>query len=266
MFVLSKIVGALSEPVTLFVLVMAAGTTLSFSRRWAGWGRRILAVTLILSAIPSVLPLERWFIAGLENRFPVPSSMPDHVDGIIILGGAVEPVVSAARGQVALNSAVSRLTALIPLAQRYPDARVVFTGGSGSLLDQEFKEATYVKAFYQQINFDSGRIVFEDQSRNTRENAVFSKRLMAPKPGETWLLVTSAFHMPRAVGCFRAVDWPVTAYPVDYMTTGRTGWAWSDLRFSPARGLGGLTIIWHEMLGLVSYRILGWTTSVFPSP
>ena len=134
------------------------------------------------------------------------------------------------------------------------------------MLDQELKEATYVKDFYQQINFDSGRIVFEDQSRNTRENAVFSKQLMAPKPGETWLLVTSAFHMPRAVGCFREVDWPVIAYPVDYLTPGRIGWAWSDLRFSPARGLVGLATIWHEMLGLISYRILGWTDSVFPSP
>ena len=266
MFVLSKIVGALTEPVTLFVLVMALGTALSFSRHWAKRGRRILAVSLILAAIPSVLPLERWFVTWLENRFPAVTELPDHVDGIIILGGAVDPVVSAARGQIAVNSAVSRLTALIPLVHRYPDARVIFTGGSGSLTEQEFKEATYVRDFYRQIDFDPGRIVFEDQSRNTRENAVLSKPLMEPKPGETWLLVTSAFHMSRAVGCFRAVDWPVLAYPTDYATTGKTGWAWSDLRFSPARGLGGLATIWHEIQGLISYRILGWTDSVLPSP
>lgn len=266
MFILSKIVGILTDPVTLFVLVTAVGTALGFSRRWAGWGRRVLVSALIVAAIPSVLPLERWFFALLENRFPAPQIMPEHVDGIIVLGGAVDPVISEARGQITVNSAVSRLTSAIPLVSRYPDAKVIFTGGSGAVLSQGLKEATYVRAFYQQINFDAGRIVFEDQSRNTRENAVFSKQVMTPRPGETWLLVTSASHMPRAVGCFRAVGWPVIAYPTDYQTTGRTGWAWSDLRFSPGRGLLGLAAIWHELLGLVSYRILGWSSSVLPSP
>ncbi|TAN58535.1 MAG: YdcF family protein, partial [Magnetospirillum sp.] len=264
MFVLSKVVGALSEPVTLFTLLVALGWLLSYSRRRMVLGRRILAVSLGLVAIPAVLPLERWFLVVLENRFPSPEALPEKIDGIIVLGGAVNPVVSAARGQVTANGAVTRLTALVPLVHRYPEARVIFTGGSGAVLDQEFKEATYVKEFYRQIDFDADRVVFEDQSRNTRENALFSKDLMAPRAGENWLLVTSAFHMPRAIGCFRAIGWPVIAYPTDYQTTGRMDMAWSDLRFSPGSGLGGLSTMLHETLGLISYRLTGWTDTLLP--
>ncbi len=265
MFVLSKLVGVVTEPLTLFYLVMVFGFVLTLSRRRRGLGRRILAVTLGLVAIPAVLPLERWFMVALENRFP-PPVLPEHLDGIIVLGGGVNPGISAARGQVTLNSAGTRMTVMVPLAHSHPEARLIFTGGSGSVLEQQFKEATYVKDFYRQIGFDADQIVFEDQSRNTRENAMFSKELMAPKPGETWLLITSAFHMPRAVGCFRAVGWPVIAYPTDYTTTGRNGWEWSDLRFSPGTGLSGLRTIVHETVGLISYRLLGWTDALLPAP
>ncbi|CAA7624473.1 YdcF family protein [Magnetospirillum sp. SS-4] len=266
MFVISKLVGALTEPVTILVLVMGLCWMLLRSRRFARAGRRLMGATLAVVLALAVFPVESVMMTALENRFPPPASMPERVDGIIVLGGGINPVISAARGRVALNSAASRLTALIPLARRYPEARLIFTGGSGALLSQEIKEATYVKDFYMEIGFDPDRIVFEDQSRNTHENAVLSKEIMAPNPGETWLLVTSAFHMPRAVGCFRAAGWPVVAYPVDYATTGRGEGGLSDLRFSVAAGLGGLRTVAHEMLGLVGYRLLGWTESVFPAP
>ncbi|MDO8606300.1 MAG: YdcF family protein [Phaeospirillum sp.] len=266
MFILSKVVGALTDPITVFYLLMALGCLLLHSSRRATLGRRILVVTLGLVAVPAVLPLERWLMVALENRFPLPVTLPEHIDGIIVLGGAANPVVSAARGQVALNSAATRLTALVPLANRHSEARLIFTGGSGSMLEQDLKEAKYIIDFYNQIGFDAGRVIFEDQSRNTRENALFSKDLMAPKPGETWVLITSALHMARAVGCFRAVGWPVIAYPTDYQTTGQSGWKLSDLRFSPGGGLAGLRTILHEALGLIGYRLQGWTDTLLPMP
>lgn len=266
MFVLSKLVGLLSEPITVFYLVMVLVCLLSYSRRRMNLGRKILAASLGIIAILAVFPFERWFMVALENRFPLPDALPDHIDGIIVLGGGVNPSITAARHQVTINSAGTRMTILIPLANAHPESRLIFTGGSGSVLEQEFKEATYVEEFYRQIGFDPGRIVFEDQSRNTRENALLSKEIMGPKPGETWLLITSAFHMARAVGCFRAVGWPVIAYPTDYTTTGRPEFAWSDLRFSPGNGLSGLRTVSHEILGLISYRLLGWTDTLLPSP
>jgi len=266
MFLISKIVGSLSDPFTLFYLAALLACLLLHVRRQAGPGRRILSLTLGLVFVPAVVPLEKWFTVMLEDRFVMPSPLPGHVDGIIVLGGAIDPVVSRARGQLVLNSAVSRLLAVVNLSRLYPDARVVFTGGSGSPLDQDDKEAPYAAEFYRQIGFDARRIVFEGQSRNTHENALLAKAVMNPKPGEVWLLVTSAFHMPRAVGCFRAEGWPVVAYPVDYHTTGRWHLGWSDLRFSPGAGLGGLAVTVHELLGLASYRVLGWTDSLLPAP
>jgi uncharacterized SAM-binding protein YcdF (DUF218 family) len=264
-FVLSKLAGALTEPVTLFALLMAASWLLMLSRRFVRLGRRLMGGVLAIVLVMAVVPVESMVMTALENRFPQPD-LPDRVDGIIVLGGGINPVISAARGQVSLNSAATRLTALVPLARRYPEARMIFTGGSGTLLSQEVKEAVHAKEFYRQIGFDPERIVFEDQSRNTRENALFSKDIMTPEPGETWLLVTSAFHMPRAVGCFRAIGWPVIAYPVDYGTTGRDGLGWADLRFNAAAGLGGLRTALHELVGLLAYRLLGWTGAIVPAP
>jgi uncharacterized SAM-binding protein YcdF (DUF218 family) len=265
MFVLSKLVGALTDPATVFVVLMAASWLLMLSRSFVRAGRRLMGGLLAVILVLAVIPVESAVMTALENRFPQPD-LPHRVDGIIVLGGSINPVISAARGQVSLNSAATRLTALIPLAKRYPEARMIFTGGSGTLLSQEFKEAGYAKEFYRQISFDPERIIFEDQSRNTRENALFSKDIMMPKPGETWLLITSAFHMPRSVGCFRAIGWPVIAYPVDYGTTGRDEFGWADLRFSAAAGLGGLRPILHEAVGLLGYRLLGWTESILPAP
>lgn len=266
MFILSKAVGILSDPFTLFYLVVVSGCLLLRFRRTRGAGRTVLGFALTVVALLALVPFEKPLVTWLEDRFPPPGEMPAHVDGIIILGGGLNPILSAARAMPSLNSAAARMTAAIPLAQRYPDARIIFTGGSGAALEQRFKEARYVADFYREIGFDPGRIVFEDQSRNTRENALLSKQIMAPRPGETWLLITSAFHMPRSVACFRAVGWPVTAYPVDYHTTGESGLDWSDLRFSVAAGLGGLSLILHEAMGLIGYWLAGWTGSILPDP
>lgn len=266
MFVLSKLVGMLTEPITVFYLLMVLGCLLMYSRHRIKLGRKILTVSLGVVTIAAVVPFDRWFMVALENRFPPPAALPEHIDGIIVLGGGTNPSISAARHQVSINSAATRMTALVPLANRHPEARLIFTGGSGSVFEQEFKEAIYVKEFYEQIGFDTSRISFEDQSRNTHENAVFSKQLMGPKPGETWILITSAFHLARAIGCFRAAGWPVIAYPVDYLTSGRTSFGWADLHFNPGTGLSGLHTVIHEVLGLISYRLLGWTDTLLPSP
>ncbi|EME70857.1 hypothetical protein H261_06484 [Paramagnetospirillum caucaseum] len=266
MFVLSKLLGYVTDPATVFLLLVIAGWLLTLSRRWLRAGRTVLGVTLLTVVVLSVVPVERWAMTRLEGRFSAPDPLPDRVDGIIVLGGAISPALSAARGQVAVGSAVTRMTALFPLARRYPEARLMFSGGSGNAFDQTLREADYAEIFYRDLGFDTGRIVFERDSRNTRENATRAKEIMQPKPGETWLLITSAGHMPRAVGCFRAVDWPVIPIPVDYNTTGRPGPWWSELRFSPQKGISGLGPLIHEGLGLVIYRLMGWTDALLPQP
>jgi uncharacterized SAM-binding protein YcdF (DUF218 family) len=256
MFILGKIVGWLADPSNLFFLAAALAWRM-LPRRG---GRRLLGAALACVLVLGVLPFDRWGVAYLEDRMAPPQRMPAHVDGIVVLGGAIDPTQSVARGQVAVGGAVERLTELIPLARRYPEAKLVFSGGSGRVLDQDNREADWVHRFYRDIGFDDGRVLYERDSRTTRENAVLSQQLARPRPGETWLLVTSAMHMPRSAGCFRAVGWPVVPYPVDYQTSG-TGMDW---RF--AFNLSGYAGLVHEAIGLVSYRLAGWTEELLPAP
>ena len=123
-------------------------------------------------------------------------------------------------------------------------------------------EAADARATFLQIGFDPARVIFEDQSRNTQENVAFSRALAQPQPGESWLLITSARSMPRAVGVFRRAGWPVIGYPVDYGTPGKTGFV---LDFDLTPGVNRVEGALHEWIGLFAYRILGRTDALFPS-
>jgi uncharacterized SAM-binding protein YcdF (DUF218 family) len=152
---------------------------------------------------------------------------------------------------------------LVELARRYPETHVVFSGGQGWLAGTDLTEAKVMRGFLRTHGLDERRLIFEGQARNTYENALLAKPLAAPQPGERWLLVTSAFHMPRAVGAFRQVGWPVIAYPVDYRTSGEF-----ELLVAPDAGQR-----WRELdqavqswIGLIAYWLSGRITTLFPAP
>ncbi len=262
-FTASKILWILSQPGNLLLIGLCLGVVLMATRRWRKAGRRLMGVTVVVGLVVAVLPLGAWLIGPLEDRFPTVTETPARVDGIVVLGGIIDPLVTASRGQVAVGGAVERLLAFARLARQYPQARLVFSGGSGSLTRQDLKEARFVDPVLRALGLDAGRVMFEDQARNTHENAVLSRGLAGPRPGETWILVTSAFHMPRAVGSFRAAGWTVLPYPVDYMTrAGQT----AGLQFNFAGGLGTFGAGLHEWLGLAFYRLTGKTDAFFPAP
>jgi uncharacterized SAM-binding protein YcdF (DUF218 family) len=267
LFVLSKLLWALVQPGNLLLLLLAVGAIgLLLGYRLLGtW--LVCLVTTALVAI-TFLPIGAWLLSPIENRFPVPE-LPERVDGVVMLGGAVEIYASAGRGQTALNEAAERVTTLIELGKRYPEARLVVTGGVGRLVGAPINPAQALKDFYRQQDFDVDRILFEDQSRNTIENAVLTRQLVQPKPDERWILVTSASHMPRSVGVFRQAGWPVIAYPVDYRTTGRTDrWILLDRLAQPSvsDALFELDIAIKAWVGLVAYRLMGRTSALFPAP
>ncbi len=260
MFTLSKIVGVLIDPSWWLTggLLLGALLWLAGRARAARWP---FGLALLIAAVAGLTPVGSHLAAVLEERFPA-APAPAQVDGIVMLGGLVNPELSAARGTPALNGAAERLTVFVELARRYPDAKLVFSGGSGSLRRPELKEAPLVRRLVASLGLDPARILFDDQSRNTHENALESLRLARPGAGETWLLVTSALHMPRAVGCFRAAGFPVTAYPVDHRTL-PGGHHWLP---GLAAGLAGIKAATHELMGLLAYRLLGRTNSLFPAP
>jgi uncharacterized SAM-binding protein YcdF (DUF218 family) len=258
-FVLSKVFWAVAAPGNLLVLMLVVGTLrLSGRRRRRGF-RLVATATIGLLAI-ALLPIGQWLAMPLESRFPTPE-LPQRVDGIIVLGGAVVPAISRTHGQVALNDAGERLVEALALARRYPEAQVLVAGGDAALLPRdEPPEAALMRDLLVEQGIDSARIRLEERSRNTVENAVFSREIAQPAPGQVWLLVTSAAHMPRAVGCFRHIGWQVVPYPVDYRTEAspRPGFLLSE-------HLALFDVVVKEWIGLLAYRILGHTDEVFPA-
>jgi uncharacterized SAM-binding protein YcdF (DUF218 family) len=261
-FVLSKTVAFLLLPSNLILLIGLAGVILLFTHhRRLGRSLCVLAIALLL--IVGFLPVGATLDSILENRFPVWDPARGAPDGIIVLGGAINPVLSQARGQVALADSAERVTVVAKLARDYPKARIVFSGGNAALFPQAPPEADFVLPLWESFGIARDRVMLETRSRNTAENAAFTKALIQPKPGERWLLVTSAQHMPRAIGCFRRVGFAVEAYPVDWHT--RPHW-----RFALSRSIGGgLTrtdLAAHEWGGLVAYWLTGRTSALLPAP
>ena len=260
-FELSKILGLLIDPLNAIVLLLVIATIFL----WRGKplaARRLLTLIVALFIALIVFPLGDLLLGPLEERFPQPSSMPTKVDGIIMLGGAQQPRLTNAHGQPAMNGGAERMTTFLALARQYPEARLIFTGGSAALLHADVGEAETVHLFLRQQGFDAGRVLYETRSRNTYENAVHSKALAQPKAGERWLLVTSAANLPRAIGVFRSIGWPVQAMPCDYHSLPPE---WPVFN-SPLDSLVEISNGLHEWIGLVVYYITGKTSSFFPQP
>lgn len=263
-FILAKIFGFFALPSNILISLGLLGIVL-MATRFARAGGRLAMASLVITAIAGWSPLGNALILPLEERFPPWDASRGMPNGIICLGGALDTVVSPERGEVALNEAAERMTAIAELAQRYPQARIVFTGGSGRLVyGGTTTEAELAARLFASFGIAKERVTLEDKSRDTLENARFTRELVNPKPGERWLLVTSAHHMPRSVGLFRAAGFPVEAFPVDYRTRG----AVDLLRpFSPlSDGLRRTDTAMREWVGLIVYRLTGRTAELFPAP
>jgi uncharacterized SAM-binding protein YcdF (DUF218 family) len=262
-FILSKILGFFALPSNLLISFGILGVVL-LCTRWTRLASWLVVTSLVLLAVAGLSPLGNVLMLPLEQRFPPwdPSRGPPA--GIVVLGGAISPEVSDARGVIALDEAAERITATVELARRYPDARIIFSGGNSNLIEAGPVEAALAVREFEALGIPHDRISAEEQSRNTVENAVFSRLIADPKPGERWLLVTSAYHMPRAIAVFRAAGFPIEAYPVDWRTRGTID-ALQPFG-SLAAGLERTDVAVREWVGLVVYRITGRTMELFPGP
>lgn len=262
-FILSKFLGFIALPSNLLIEIGIVGVLLLFTqyRRLASW---LVVTSIVLTAVVGWSPLGNILILPLEQRFPPWNSSDGPPNGLVVLGGAITPDVSAARGTAALNEAAERVTAAAALARRYPNTRIVYSGGSNAVLADRIPEAPFAVAELEALGVAHDRITAEEQSRNTIENAVFSRLLAQPKSGERWLLITSAYHMPRAMAAFRAAGFAVEAYPVDWRTRGPidSGRPFGAL----SEGLRRTDEAAHEWVGLLGYWLTGRTKELFPAP
>ncbi|GJL80188.1 MAG: hypothetical protein NPINA01_31770 [Nitrospinaceae bacterium] len=261
-WILSKLLWDLLAPEKVVLFLLVLGAILIWTRRSEA-GRWLISLGTILLLIPVVFPLNNFLLKPLEERFPVPAELPETIDGIIVLGGSERSVITSTRGQPSLNQAGERLTTFIALARRYPQARLVYAGGAGSLYKQNYKSNETARQLFLQLGLNPDHVLFDEKARNTAENAANILNLIEQKPEGNWILITSAFHIPRAVGIFRKLGWNVIAYPVDYQTSGQLKLDWkvaslhNFLEFS--RGL-------HEWTGLFAYWMTGKTLELFPKP
>jgi uncharacterized SAM-binding protein YcdF (DUF218 family) len=262
-FLLSKTLGTMLMPVNFLIGIGVLGSIL-FATKYAKFGRGLVTASVLLLALCGFSPLGRMLILPLEERFPPWDPARGAPDGIVVLGGAIDPDLSAALGRPALGRSGDRIVATAELARRYPDARIVFSGGNANLVgDDSAKEADYGLSMLEDLGVAKGRLVAERLSRNTVENAEFTKRIANPKPGERWLLVTSAYHMPRSIGLFRKAGFQIEAYPVDRRTSKSDVFQFSSVS---TNGLDRTDIAMREWIGLVAYRLTGKIDDLLPGP
>jgi uncharacterized SAM-binding protein YcdF (DUF218 family) len=263
-FLLSKTLGRLLLPSNLLIGLGIVGLILLLTR-FVSLGRKLVVASVLLLAICGFLPIGKLLLYPLETRFPPWDDTRGAPDGIVVLGGAIEPDMSAVHGAPVFGPSIDRIIAAAELAHRYPNARIVFSGGNGGLdPSDQAREADFALPLLESFGITKDRLIMERRSRNTLENAEFSKAMVAPKSGERWLLVTSAYHMPRSVGIFRKAGFAVEPYPVDW----RLGARDDLLRFSIffIGGLGRIDTASREWMGLIAYWITGRTSEFFPGP
>lgn len=259
-FYLSKLAWTLLSPDALLLLCLLLGFLL-LRTRFQGLARKLIGLSLAAFFLIACLPVDEWLIYPLETRFPTQPPLTQAPTGIVVLGGAIDGLRSASWQQPELNGAGERLSAAVTLARRYPDARIVFTGGSGLPRYPTYREADYARDWFLSQGLPEGRVFFESSSRNTWENALYTKAMVSPSDDEHWLLVTSASHMPRAMGIFCQQGWAMQAWPVDQRSSpGHL----LRLEFDFANNLQGLTRALYEWAGLTVYALTGKTSQWFP--
>ena len=264
-FLLAKVLWFLLQPSSLMVVAVLAGTVLA-ATRWRRLGRGLLWGAAIAFLICGLSPLGDVLIQPLEDRFPRAEidRLGPSITGIIVLGGGEDQRAAGSPQLAALNEAAERYTEAVVLARRLPDARLIFSGGSGALLATGPTEAETAGRLFEALGVASDRITLESKSRDTYENAQFTARILSPTPNQRWLLVTSAWHMPRAMGCFRRAGFAVEAWPVDYRTPRRLDM--TRIHNSVPEGLRRIDFVTREYVGLVIYYLTGRTDALMPGP
>jgi uncharacterized SAM-binding protein YcdF (DUF218 family) len=257
---ITTLIDHLVSPGDLTLLLLTVGVALSWFNRTKKAGITLSTMALLVFLLIEYLPVARWTTAPLENRFAAVSNLPSHVDGLIVLGGAVDPSTTFVRKLPTLNSEAERMTEFIRLAKLYPQAKLVFAGGAGSLDPQPaMSEADVARMFFVQQGLDPKRVIFESRSQTTYENVLFAKAKVHPRPSETWILISSAQDVPRCIAVFRKLQWKVIPKSVAYKSNSENGGHLGSNLKSLDRSM-------HEWIGLLFYRLTGKSDELFPRP
>ncbi len=261
-WILSKVLWELVSPHNLALILLLLGVVFIWGQRQR-LGRSLLSLAALMLLTFSLFPVNVVLLKPLEERFTAPSELPENISGIIALGGSEKARITMNRGQPSFNKASERVLTFVALARRYPDAQLVYASGPGKLSQQNSDPADTARQLFEQLGLGLNRIRFDSKSRNTVENAVNAYQILGGEPEGNWVVITSAYHMPRVVGIFRKVGWNIIPYPVDYQTSGEWKYDW---RFGKISNFVEFSKVLHEWLGLTVYWMTGKTSEFFPRP
>jgi len=257
MFIAAKFLAFATQPLAWAALLLTLGLLLHQPTRTFGHrGRGLVTSALLILLLQGWEPLPDALLRRLETTYPViKSGTPlQAFTGVVVLGGALEPsYVLKGNEQPALNSAAERMTMPVSLQRQFPHLSLLFTGGDGELFAEGLSEAERAKIFFDSLGVSPQKVIYESKSRTTFENAALSARLQGVDPSKPWLLLTSAYHMPRSMASFKKVGWNVTPYPVDFQSGEATPW----LQYSIAQGARKWKLALHETFGLWAYQLSG---------
>lgn len=260
-FVLSKIFWMLAQPLNALCFLGLGGFTLRFWKK--EWGNKIIGASMALVLFFGIVPVGPLLLSWIEYQYEKPEDLPNTIHGIIVLGGMFDGHLSNETGEIAANNSIERMICFTDLAKKYPRARKVFSGGSGDISHPDAAEAPIARNYLRSAGIDEESVFYDMDSRNTYENAEFSKELMNPTEKQNWVLITSAYHMPRSVGIFKQAGWNVIPYPCDYNTTGKM----IEFFGTPPDALRNfrmLNIAVKELIGSVVYYFTGKTAFILP--
>lgn len=252
-FYLSKIIWYILNPFNIILIFFLLSFILSFFKL------KIISNFFYISTgifffISVILPTGSYLNYLLEKDYHFSNAHPKKIDGILILSGATNPLLSKEYNQIILNGSAERLIESILLINKFPNAKVVFAGGSGYIFNQNLDHASVAKKLFENIGLKNKKIIYENKSRNTYENILFSKKLIKPKRNETWVLITSAFHLKRSLGIAKKLDWNFIPLATDYRKSKNFSW---NLSFNFFNNMAEFQNASHEWIGIFSYYIMG---------
>ena len=253
-FYIAKVANYLLEPLyilSFFLLILIFLLLFTNFKKLTIFSAKFL---LILFLFFGYNPLSNFLLNKLED-FIKPSKYPvQQLKGIVVLGGSFNSgLQSKERNEVLLNSSAERLTKVLEIYNKNPKILILFTGFSGELKPQGWSESDMAKKFFLEQGVRSENLIFENKSRNTFENIIYSKDIIKNNKG-TWGFVTSAYHIPRSYFAFKKQGLVLEPISVDYRT-GITSIFW--INFDIKKGLENWNIILHEVVGISYYKITG---------
>ena len=258
-FYLSKTIWLLFNPFNIFIIFTIL-TIILYLISFRKISKTIFLINSFYLILISILPIGNYLIYKIEKEFHSYTNIPDTLDGILILGGATNPSMYKEFNQISVNGSAERLIESVSIINRFKNSKIIFSGGSGVVNRPDLGHSQVAKLFYEKIGLEKSKIIFEDNSRNTYENILFAKKLAKPKKNENWLLITSAFHMKRAMLIASKNNWELIPYAVDFKTM-------KNFRFVPSLNLlsniNSFQYGSHEWLGLISYYLMNRTSKIF---